>query len=284
MADHRICKLYFAMVWSLRILTFTILFISFSQQGHSNLILFYENGNSAHQCVSRGGLILSREKISDYYFVKDGISIYVLPVPVTVSSTFADVQICDEEMKIERIWFRKKRRPSLPDIDKIKREKEILNNVYTLRSQKFWLGNFILPVRDYKRIIENFGVRREINGELAGYHRGIDISGDIGTKVFASNSGVVRIARKFTLEGNLVVIDHGEGIFSIYAHLQKIKVAEGDFVKKGQVIGTIGRSGRATGPHLHFGIKVGKVDVNPFIFFEIEDKIDKFLEISAGAM
>jgi murein DD-endopeptidase MepM/ murein hydrolase activator NlpD len=205
----------------------------------------------------------------------DGRRFYVFPVPATADGFFMGVKVCPENFPEENIAIRRRRKrfESEDILEKIRKEKSILQEVYSRVSEKMWTGNFILPVRDYKRVIWNFGARRIINGYTSGFHKGIDISAPRGTSVFASNSGVVVIARKFTLEGNLVVIDHGSGIFSIYAHLHKIKVSEGQKVKKGQFIGTVGSSGRATGPHLHFGIKVGKVDVNPQSLFVIEDVI-----------
>ncbi|MCS7213607.1 MAG: M23 family metallopeptidase [Candidatus Calescibacterium sp.] len=136
-----------------------------------------------------------------------------------------------------------------------------------------WEGNFIIPVKNYKSLKENFGARRIINGVPGAIHRGIDISAHKGEKVYASNSGIVVVARKFILEGNLIVINHGTGIYTIYAHLKDMVVGEGDFVKKGQLIGYVGNTGRSTGPHLHFGAKMGQIDINPFALFEIQDAL-----------
>ncbi len=230
-------------------------------------------------CVEPGGIIFTHKEVSDLWFDLDGVRIYMLPVPVTAVGVFTvkdvDVVVCDVDFPVEHISVR---REFFDEnlIMKIREEKERIRNVYARRTQKKWDGNFILPVRNYKRIKNNFGARREINGRFTGFHRGIDISAKPGTKVLASNSGEIVLAGKFVLEGNLVIIDHGSGIFSIYAHLKKILVKEGEMVRKGQIIGEIGRTGRATGPHLHFGIKVGEVDINPFFMFEISKKIREF--------
>ncbi len=221
-----------------------------------------------------GGMIFSFDRISDLYFEFDGRKIFFYPVPLTASHLWNGVKICDKDFPVERISFRKKRKKVKVENEedlalKIKNEKEFLSRIYTRVSQRMWDGDFILPVKSYKNIKWNFGYKREINGYLAGQHKGIDISARRGTPVLASGSGIVVVARKFTLEGNLVVIDHGTGVFSIYAHLSKFHVKEGDFVRKGQIIGRVGSTGRSTGPHLHFGIKVAGVDVDPQIFMNI---------------
>jgi murein DD-endopeptidase MepM/ murein hydrolase activator NlpD len=209
------------------------------------------------------------------YFDFDGKKIFFYPVPLTASYEWNGVKVCDYEFPVEKITLRKRviRKGETEEdlVSRIKNEKKFLSQIYNRVSQRIWDGNFILPVKKYKSIKWNFGNKREINGYLAGQHKGIDISAPRGTPVFASNSGIVAVARRFTLEGNLVVIDHGTGIFSIYAHLSKIHVREGDFVRKGQIIGRVGSTGRSTGPHLHFGIKVKETDVNPEIFMKISE-------------
>jgi len=224
------------------------------------------------ECVMPGGIIISYQKISELYFSVDGKEFFFLPVPITASGYINGVKVCEPDFPVEEINLRrrlKKRFESSDMYDKIKAEKQLLKDIFSQFSNKMWEGDFIFPVKDYKSIRWNFGMRRKINGYLSGYHKGIDISSRKGTKVFASNSGVVVLARRFTLEGNLIVIDHGNGVFSIYAHLWKFFVKEGDRVSKGELIGLVGSTGRSTAPHLHFGVKVSGVDVHPAIFFNI---------------
>jgi Peptidase family M23 len=122
-------------------------------------------------------------------------------------------------------------------------------------------GPFIKPTAGHVSMA--FGVREYINGEESGRHRGLDFANKLGAPVWASNNGVVRLAKLLPAHGNCVVIEHGEGLFTYYAHLSKILVKPGDFVKKGQNIGLVGMTGVATGPHLHFAMNVHNLRVDP---------------------
>jgi len=261
---------------------FSFLFLfSFHSRSYANNFIFFDDDYDSQECVMPGGMIFSFDKISDLYFDFNGRKIFFYPVPLTASRVWNGVKICDKDFPVERIFIRKKRRSVKAESDedlalRIKNEKEFLSRIYTRVSQRMWDGDFILPVKNYKNIKWNFGYKREINGYLAGQHKGIDISAHTGTPVLASASGIVVVARKFTLEGNLVVIDHGTGVFSIYAHLSKFHVKEGDFVRKGQIIGRVGSTGRSTGPHLHFGIKVAGLDVDPQIFMNINKVLSSY--------
>jgi murein DD-endopeptidase MepM/ murein hydrolase activator NlpD len=112
-------------------------------------------------------------------------------------------------------------------------------------------------------MLSPFGVRRVLNGEPRSRHTGIDLRASKGEPVRAAAAGRVLLAEPFYFEGNLVVLDHGLGLATIYCHLGKINVKEGDEVARGQVIGTAGDSGRATGTHLHFGVRIGDVRFDP---------------------
>ncbi|WP_041559161.1 M23 family metallopeptidase [Novosphingobium sp. PP1Y] len=130
-----------------------------------------------------------------------------------------------------------------------------------------WRQRFIWPVKG--RISGRFGSQRIYRGEPGSYHSGIDItSGTSGTPFVAPADGVVILAaeKPFTLEGNLLMLDHGMGLNSAFLHCSQILVKEGDHVKQGQVIGKIGMSGRATGPHLHWSIKWQSDRLDPLLF------------------
>jgi murein DD-endopeptidase MepM/ murein hydrolase activator NlpD len=130
-----------------------------------------------------------------------------------------------------------------------------------------WRQHFIWPVKG--RISGRFGSQRIYRGEPGSYHSGIDITtGKSGTPFVAPADGVVILAAEqpFTLEGNLLMIDHGMGLNSAFLHCSQILVKEGDHVKQGQVIGRIGMSGRATGPHLHWSIMWKSARLDPLLF------------------
>ena len=116
-----------------------------------------------------------------------------------------------------------------------------------------WSGNFSMPVE--AEASDSFGTARVFNGRVASVHRGTDFRVVSGTPVRAANDGLVVLASPLFFEGNCVVIDHGEGLKTIYMHLSEIKVKDGERVKKGQVIAVSGGTGRATGPHLHLAVR-----------------------------
>lgn len=130
-----------------------------------------------------------------------------------------------------------------------------------------WRQHFIWPVKG--RISGRFGSQRIYRGEPGSYHSGIDITtGTSGTPFVAPADGVVILAAEepFTLEGNLLMLDHGMGLNSAFLHCSEILVKEGDHVRQGQLIGRIGMSGRATGPHLHWSIKWRTARLDPLLF------------------
>ncbi len=133
--------------------------------------------------------------------------------------------------------------------------------------QKYWSGVFIKP--NAGPITTIYGVRRYYNGKFAKdyYHRGTDYAGAEGSPVVAPAAGRVamvgRVSQGFRIHGNVVGIDHGQGVTSIFMHLSRINVKEGDLVKPGQLIGAVGTTGAATGPHLHWGLYVNGQAVDP---------------------
>ena len=132
---------------------------------------------------------------------------------------------------------------------------------------KYWNGSFLRP--NPSRVSTTYGVRRYYNGVFAKnyYHRGVDYAGGYGSPIIAPAAGTVKLIGKeangFHVHGNLVGIDHGQGLVSIFLHLQDIKVQEGDSIKPGQIIGTIGSTGASTGPHLHWGLYLHEIAVDP---------------------
>ncbi|WP_421657153.1 M23 family metallopeptidase [Leptothermofonsia sp. ETS-13] len=133
--------------------------------------------------------------------------------------------------------------------------------------QKFWNGPFLQP--NQGPITGVYGIRRYYNGIFANdyYHRGVDYAGAYGSPVIAPAAGrVVLVGYEkdgFRVNGNIVGLDHGHGVTSAYLHLSRITVKQGDFVKAGQVIGAVGATGAATGPHLHWGLYVNGLSVDP---------------------
>jgi murein DD-endopeptidase MepM/ murein hydrolase activator NlpD len=163
-------------------------------------------------------------------------------------------------------------KPSPEDLERIRREQDLLRRVYASGSpQILWRGTFQNPVPG--EINGPFGTRRLFNGELRSQHTGLDFRAGTGDPVRAANAGVVRLAEELFYSGNAVVVDHGAGVFTSYSHLSRISVAVGQTVEKGQVVGLAGATGRATGPHLHWGVKVNSVSVDPQGFVSLIGRI-----------
>jgi hypothetical protein len=139
--------------------------------------------------------------------------------------------------------------------------KKIEDEVKKENPDKYYQGRFIKPTTG--RVSMIFGKKEFINGEESGKHRGLDFAAAAGTPILASNSGIVRLAERLPAHGNAVVIDHGQGIYTYYAHMSKIIATVGEKVKKGQVIGLVGATGVATGPHLHFSMSLHNLRVDP---------------------
>ncbi|MGH2326786.1 M23 family metallopeptidase [Campylobacter taeniopygiae] len=151
--------------------------------------------------------------------------------------------------------------------DRIKKEFQEANEIYASYTPKpLYDGTFAIPLASF--ITSDFGKARIFNQKVASYHSGTDFRALSGTPIYAANSGIVKIAKNRYYAGNSVVIDHGLGIYSQYYHLSKINVKNGQKVKKGELIGLSGATGRVSGPHLHFGILVAQKQVDPLDFIK----------------
>jgi murein DD-endopeptidase MepM/ murein hydrolase activator NlpD len=137
-------------------------------------------------------------------------------------------------------------------------KKDYLNRVTPERE---WSGQFTAPADAATSDV--FGSHRVFNGKTQSTHSGLDYRVPSGTPVAAMNDGTVLLARPLYFEGNFVVLDHGQGLLTMYMHLSEFKVKEGDKVKRGQEIGLSGGTGRATGPHLHVGVRWQGISLDP---------------------
>jgi len=156
-------------------------------------------------------------------------------------------------------------RYTAPDPEQLRviaRDKEIKAEAFkTLTPEREWKGSFQRPVT--AEISDVFGVQRVFNGAVQSTHQGLDFRVPTGTPVAAVNSGTVILARSLYFEGNCIVIDHGQGLLTLYLHLSEMRVKEGERVIKGQQMGLSGGTGRATGPHLHLAVRWQGVYLNP---------------------
>jgi len=158
--------------------------------------------------------------------------------------------------------------PSPEDQRQIEQDKETKAEAFkTVSADREWKGSFAPPVD--AEISDVFGVERVFNGSVESTHQGLDFRVPSGTSVAAVNSGRVILARPLFFEGNCVVIDHGQGLLTLYLHLSKFSVKEGGDVNKGQPIGLSGGTGRATGPHLHLAVRWQGVYLNPQVLLKL---------------
>ncbi len=157
--------------------------------------------------------------------------------------------------------------------NRIQREAQLMKSarakVGKVKDALFMEG-FVYPV-DSVDIRSTFGLQRILNGKPSNVHNGLDFGGSEGDSIRAITDGIVQIAGKnFFYNGNFVLLDHGQGLTSVYLHMRKIIAKDNQRVKKGEVIGLIGETGRATGPHLHLGVQWYKKRIDPMSLFEIK--------------
>lgn len=177
------------------------------------------------------------------------------------------LHVKQKKYKIENLKVDSSRvRPPKKVLERISKEYKEAMKIYASRSKKrYWTKPFINPMNSV--ITSAYGNARIFNGELKSYHSGTDYRAKVGTAVYASNDGVVVLSKKRYYAGGSVIIDHGEGLYTCYYHLSKMPLKVGTKVTQGEVIGYSGKSGRVTGPHLHFTVMVqgSSVDSQDFI-------------------
>lgn len=175
-----------------------------------------------------------------------------------------EVEIAAARFAVERLTLPREKVELSPEtLRRVRREAARLKAVLAVVTpEQLWQGTFILPVNSSVQLA-GFGLRRIINGEPRSPHTGVDLKAPLGTAVVAANTGRVVLVDEQFFPGRLVVLDHGLGIHTMYFHLQEQQVREGKQVAKGQPLGTVGATGRVTGPHLHFGVRVQDARVDP---------------------
>ena len=151
--------------------------------------------------------------------------------------------------------------PSATDAERIKAEAEKLAAIFAGVSDRRWHGPFTAPTPGPQT--SNFGSRSVFNGQARAPHAGIDYRGAVGAPIVAPNAGRVVLAAELFMTGNTVVVDHGLGLHSLFAHLSRIDVKAGDELATNAAIGLVGATGRVTGPHLHWTVRLGTARVDP---------------------
>jgi len=179
----------------------------------------------------------------------------------------ADFQVKSKEYAIQRLTLKNKRmvNPTARDLKRIHKESTIIHHALaSWRATPEVDLDFDMPVKGI--LSSPFGLRRIFNGEPRKPHSGLDIAAAVGTPIKAPASGIVVATGDYFFNGNTVLLDHGQGLVTMYCHMSKVEVRPGQHVKRGQVIGLVGKTGRVTGPHLHWGVSLNNTMVEPHLF------------------
>ena len=174
------------------------------------------------------------------------------------------VRVAAEEFRVQSMTLPKDQvEPDAATLRRINFEKEKVKSVFAAFTlERLWAQSFIVPVEG--TITHAFGSKRILNGQPRNQHSGEDISAPLGAPVRATNDGIVKMVEDHFFSGTSVILDHGLGLYTMYFHLDSAKVKKGARIERGQILGTVGQSGRATGPHLHWGAWLNGSRVNPF--------------------
>jgi hypothetical protein len=216
-----------------------------------------------------------------FWYALAGVPVETTPgrYDLTVKETLATGKSAEIQVKIKvagaaypKITIQVAKQFTEPDPEQLREiaaDKGIKEKTFAVETpERLWTGTFLPPVS--APVSDVFGTARVINQEVKSRHLGLDYGVPAGTAVHAVNHGTVILARPLFFEGNCVVLDHGQGLMSLYLHLSQFSVKEGDEVSPGQVIGLSGGTGRATGPHLHLAIRWQGAYLNPAILLKMQ--------------
>jgi murein DD-endopeptidase MepM/ murein hydrolase activator NlpD len=161
-----------------------------------------------------------------------------------------------------------------PTLQRVLKEQKIMQALWKEPElDLFWHGAFVKPIPG--EIVGPFGKGRIINGQPRSPHSGVDLRGAAGTPIKAMNRGKIVLTDDQFFSGRSVVIDHGGEILSMYFHMEKILVQQGDMVEKGRIIGLVGSTGRATGPHLHWGVRINGLRIDPMTLIDTSKHLEE---------
>jgi len=180
-----------------------------------------------------------------------------------------DIEVVDKDYGVRNLTLPE----AMVTLDKetlkrVRKEADIINGLWKApTTAAVWSNFFIRPIEG--EVMGAFGTRSIINNQPRSPHSGVDLKGEEGTPVRAANDGKVILICDHFFTGKAIFLDHGAEIISMYFHLQEIDVNEGDIVRRGQIIGLVGSTGRVTGPHLHWGMRINGARVNPLSLIDL---------------
>ena len=179
-------------------------------------------------------------------------------------------KVTKKRYKVQRIKLKNKRKvnPNPNDLQRIRREKKSITSALASPWRPTTTSPLPLIQPVHGRFSSPFGTKRYFNGQRRNPHSGLDIAAPLGTPIGSAATGKIVSAGNYFFTGNTVIIDHGQGVVTLYGHLNKIKVLPGQIVQTGEIIGTIGKTGRATGPHLHFSVGLNQNMIDPTLIMK----------------
>src|SRR6266851_4483133 len=193
------------------------------------------------------------------------------PLALTAKIESAEELPCSASIDVKEGKFASERltiapnfvKPDPEQLARAEAERQRLRAIFaTITPDRLWDGSFHYPLTGVTTG-GNFGKRRILNGKAGSPHGGVDFPAPAGTPVYAAQRGRVVLAEALYFSGNTVVLDHGLGLYTFYAHFESIAVQAGDLVDTGALLGKVGATGRVTGPHLHWGVTVNRARANP---------------------
>ena len=206
---------------------------------------------------------------------KKGTYRAIVRVPSSGFEKTIDIRVNDKDYGARNLTLPKEKvELDSESLARVKEEAAVVNALWSAQAPApVWKGAFLMPVDG--DVVGTFGKRSVINNLERSPHTGVDQKGNAGTPVKAINNGRVILIADHFFTGNSIFLDHGGGIISMYFHLNKVLVSEGDTVLKGQAIGLVGATGRVTGPHLHWGVRVNGARVNPLILIDLSRGLEE---------
>lgn len=211
---------------------------------HGHKIPFYENEQGIHFYLAES-YFSKKKPFRCVWKEQDRAEVTILNV------TIGSLVYPSEKLNVDkkRVVLNKK------DLARAIAEKKILDDMYQYSSKTPYFNKpFVLPLNS--KVTSVYGTQRIYNNHKKGQHLGVDFRAKVGTPIKVANRGKVVLVKNLFFTGGTVIVDHGLGIFSVYAHMSKFLVSKGDIVEQGDVVGLSGMTGRVTGPHLHWGIRI----------------------------
>jgi len=220
-------------------------------------------------------MLIADEKNAGKWIAVTGISLETEPGPQQLKVKWGDKEdsisfdVKTHKYKTQYLKLKSKKHVDLSkkDLDRhLSEKKKIVAALQHWSDENALDETVMLPVTG--RMSSPFGLRRYFNNEPRKAHSGIDIAAPLGTPIVSPLDGTVIDVGEYFFNGNSIFIDHGQGLVTMYCHMSKVNVKEGQKVKRGERIGAVGKTGRATGPHLHWAISINDTRVDPGLFFK----------------